>query len=81
MGPPSSERIIQYIDIVLKVLEIVYRANEAAVEVLDDRNRHIWKFLYKGESVSWGGARTNGKGPECELTKKRVLYSDLLKFF
>ena len=32
----------------------------------------------EGKSVSWGGARTKGKGRECELTKKMFLHSDLL---
>ena len=31
------------------------------------------------KSVSWGGARTKGKGRECELTKNMFLHSDLLK--
>ena len=38
MGTPYSERIIQDVDLALKVLEIVYRVNGAAVEGLDDRN-------------------------------------------
>ena len=31
------------------------------------------------KSVSWGGARTKGKGHECKRTKKMFLHSDLLK--
>ena len=34
MGTPSSAKIIQDVDLALKVLEIVYRANCAAVEGL-----------------------------------------------
>ena len=63
----------------LKALEIVYRANGAAVEGLSDRNGHIHKVVGEGKSVSWGGARTKGKGRKCELTKKIYLHSDLLK--
>ena len=62
MGTPSSERIIQDFDMELKVLEIVYRANGAAVEGLADRNGHRKKVVGEGESVSWGGARNKGKG-------------------
>ena len=38
MGTPSSERIIQNVDLALKALEILYRLNGAAVEGLADRN-------------------------------------------
>ena len=79
IGTPSSERIIQDVDLAFKALEIVYCANGSAVEGLADRNGHIWKVVGKGKSVSWGGARTKGKGPECELTKTMFLHSDLLK--
>ena len=41
MGIPSSERIIQDIDLALKVLEIIYHANGSAVEGLADSNGHI----------------------------------------
>ena len=51
----------------------------AAVEGLVDRNGHRWKVVGEGKSVNWGGARTKGKGCECELTKKMFLHSDLLK--
>ena len=50
METPSSERIIQDVDLALKALEIVYRANGAAVEGLSDRNGHIRKVLGEGES-------------------------------
>ena len=60
-------------------MEIVYRANWAAVEGLADRNGHKRKVLGEGKIVSWGGARTKGKGRECELTKNMLLQSDLLK--
>ena len=79
MGTPSFAKIIHDVDLALKALEIVYRANGAAVEGLADRNRHRRKLVGEGESVSWGGARTKGKGCECELTKKMFLHSDLLK--
>ena len=78
-GTPSSARIIQDVDLALKASEIVYYENEASVEGLDDRNGHRRKVVGEGKSVSWGGARTKGKGRECELTKKMFLHSDLLK--
>ena len=79
MGTPSSARIIEDVDLALKALEIVDRANGAAVERLADRNGHIWKVVGEGESVSMGGARTKGKGRECELTKKMFLRIDMLR--
>ena len=66
-------------DLALKALEIVYLANGASVEGLADRNVHRRKVVGEGKSVSWGGARTKGKGRECELAKKKFLHSDLLK--
>ena len=51
-GTPSSERIIRYVDLALKSLEMVYHANGAAVEVLADKNGHIWKVLGEGKSVA-----------------------------
>ena len=68
MGTPSSARIMQYVDLALKALENFYHANGAAVEGLADRNGHRRKVVGEGKSVSWGGARTKGKGRECELT-------------
>ena len=79
MGTPSSERIIQDVDVALKALEMVYHENGAVVEGLDDRNGHIWKVVGEGKRFSWGGARTKGKGRECELTKNMFFHSDLLK--
>ena len=38
MGTPSFARIIEDVDLALMALEIVYRANGAAVEGLADRN-------------------------------------------
>ena len=64
MGTPSLERIIQDVDMALKALEIFYRENGDAVEELSDRNEHRWKVVGEGKSVSWGGARTKGKGPK-----------------
>ena len=81
MGTSFSERMIQDVDLALKVLEIVYCANGDAVEGLADRNVHRRKVVGEGKSVSWGGAWTKGKGRECELTKNIFLHSDLLKFF
>ena len=66
-------------DLALKALEIVYLENGAAFEGIADRNGHRRKVVGEGESVSWGGARTKGKGRECELTKNMFLYIDLLK--
>ena len=79
MGTPSSVRIIEDVDLELKALEIVYRANGAAVEGLADKNGHRKKEVGKGKSISWGGARTKGEGCECELTKNMLFHSDLLK--
>ena len=72
-------QIIQDVDMTLKALEIVYHTNGAAVEGLLDKNGHRKKVVGEGKSVSWGGARTKGKGSECKLTKKMFLHSDLLK--
>ena len=79
MGTPSSACIIEDVDMALKALEIVYHANGAAVGGVADRNGHRRKVLCKGESVSWVGAHTKGKGRECELTKKMFLHIDPLK--
>ena len=46
----------------LKALEIVYRANGAAVEGLAGRNGHRQTMVGKGKSISWGGERKKGKG-------------------
>ena len=79
MGTPSSAMIIEDVDLALKALEIVYRANYAAVEGIQDRNGHRKKVASEGESVSWGGAQTKGDGHKCKLTKNMVFHSDLLK--
>ena len=68
MGTPSSARIVQDVDLALKALEIIYRANGPAFEGLTYRNGHIRKVIGEGKSFSWGGARTKCKGSECELT-------------
>ena len=62
MGTPSLAIIIQDVNLALKALEIVYCANESAVEGLADRNGHRRKVVGEVKSVSWGGARTKGKG-------------------
>ena len=64
MGTPSSERIIQDVDLALKALEIVYRTNGGEFEGLADRNGHRRKVVGEGKSVSWGGSRKKGKGSE-----------------
>ena len=79
MGTPSLARMIEDVDLALKALEVVYLANGAAVEGIADRNGHRRKVVGEGKSVSWGGARTKGRGRECELTKNMFLHSDVLK--
>ena len=64
MGTPSLARMIQDVNLALKALEIVYRANGAAVEGLADRNGNIRKVVGEGKSVSWGGERKKVKGSE-----------------
>ena len=64
MGTPSSARSIEDVYLALKALEIVYRENWAAVEGLANRNGHRRKVVGEGESFSWEGARTKGKGCE-----------------
>ena len=78
MGTLSSARIIEDIGMALKALEIVYRANGAAVEGVADRNGHRCKEIGEGISVSWGGARTKGEGRECKITKNMLFHNDLL---
>ena len=79
MEKTSLVRIIHDVDLALKVLEIVYHANGAALEGLDDRNGHRRKVVGEGKSVSWGGVWTKSKGRECELIKNIFFHSDLLK--
>ena len=79
MGTPSSARIIQDIDLALKVLEIIYHANGSTVEGLADSNGQIWKVVGEWKSVSWGGAWKKGKGREYKLTKNMFFHSDMLK--
>ena len=62
MGTPSLARIVEDMDLALKVLEIVYLEDGASVEGLADRNRHRRKVVGEGKSVSWGGAWTKGRG-------------------
>ena len=71
--------IIEDVDLVLKSLGIVYYINGSSVEGLSDRNVHRQKVVGEGESVSWGVARTKGKGREWKITKNTFLHSDLLK--
>ena len=79
MGTPSSARIIQDVDLALKALEIVYRANGAAVERFVERGGHRRKLVGKGESVRCGGAWTKVEGRDCKLAKNMFFHSDLLK--
>ena len=62
MGSPSLARILKYFNLALKAFKIVYRKNGATVERLADKNGHRQKVVNEGKSVSWGGARTKGKG-------------------
>ena len=57
----------------------MYHENGAAVEGLADINGHRRKVVGKCKSVRCGGARTKGEGRECELAKKMLYHSDLLK--
>ena len=59
-GKTSLARIIKDVDLVLKALEIVYRANVTAVGGLADRNGHRRKEVSEMKIVSWGGARKKG---------------------
>ena len=79
METASLARIILDVYLALKALEIVYRENGDTVEGLADRNKHKRKVVGEGKRVSWGGTLNKGKGPECKLTKKMFLHSDLLK--
>ena len=80
MGTPSSARIIYDLYLVLKVLEIVYSKNDAAVEGLADRNGNRCKEVGEGKCVSRGVARSKGEVHECELTINMFLHNDLLQF-
>ena len=81
MVTPSSARIIEDVDLALKVLKIVYRANGAAVEGLADRSGHRRKEVGEVGSVSWGGARIKGGVREYKLTKKMFFRTDLLQLY
>ena len=78
-GTPSSDRIIEDVDRALEALLIFFRANDAAVEGLADKNGHRRKEVGEGKSVSWGGAQTKGEGRECELTKNMFFRNYLLQ--
>ena len=80
MGTPSSESIIQDVNLALKALEIFYHSNGAAVEGLADRSGHRRNLVGKGKRVSCGGSQTKGEGREYELTKQMFFHSNLLKF-
>ena len=73
MGTPSSVRMIKDVDLTSKAMEIVYRANGAAVEGIADRNGHRMKVVGKGESVSCGGARTKDECSQVRTHQKYVL--------
>ena len=79
MGTTSSARIIEDVDLALKVLEVVYRINGATVEGIADNNGNRRTVVGEGKSVSWGGAWTKGNGRTCKLTKNMFSHIDLLK--
>ena len=54
MGTPSSARMIEDVDLALRALEIVYHANVAAVEGLEDINMHRCKEVGEEGSLRWG---------------------------
>ena len=70
---------IKYVDWSLEAFKIFYHDNEAAVDILGDRNEHIWPVLGGGKSGRWGGAQSKGEGRCCNIDKKHFLHSDLLK--
>ena len=70
MGTPCSARIIQDVDLALKELEIVYRANGAAVEGIADRNVHRQKVVGEGESFSWEVHGPNVRGASANSPKR-----------
>ena len=70
MGTPSSARIIEDVDLELKALEIIYLANAAAVKGIADRNGHRRKVVGKGESFSWGVARTKVRSASANSPKR-----------
>ena len=57
----------------MKALKIVYLENGASVQGLADRNGHRRNVVGEGKSVSWGGARTKGKGARVRTHQKDVL--------
>ena len=69
-GNPSSAQIIQDVDLALKALEIVYRANGDEVEGMADRNVHRRKVSGEGGSVGWVGAHTKDKGRSVNSPKR-----------
>ena len=60
MGTPYLVRIVQYVNLALKTLEILYRENGAAVEGLTDRNGHRRKVIGKVKSVRWLDVELDG---------------------
>ena len=57
----------------------MYHENRASVEGLVDRNGHRRKVVDNEKSVRCGGSRTKGEVRECELAKKILFHSALLK--
>ena len=70
MVSPSSAGIIEYVDLVLKALEIVYHTNGATIEGLANRNGHRQKVVGVGKCVIWGGACTKVKVSQVRTHKK-----------
>ena len=70
MVSPSSAGIIEYVDLVLKALEIVYHTNGATIEGLANRNGHRQKVVGVWKCVIWGGACTKVKVSQVRTHKK-----------
>ena len=70
MGTPSSARIIQDVDMELKALKIVYRANGSAVEGIADRNGNIRKVVGEGKIVSWEVHGPKARGASSNSPKR-----------
>ena len=79
IGTTSSASIIEYVDLAVKALGIIFIEIGDEVEGLADRNGHRRKVVGEGKSFSLGGAKTKGEGRKCEITKFFFLQSDFLK--
>ena len=83
MGTPSSERIIQDVNLALKASEFVYHVNGTrSWEGLADRNRHEPKAVGEGGNFQLGslhGPKGKGRGAIANSTKNMFSRSDQLK--